>query len=166
MTHTTDVYFDNGGDSITIEPTGTVDLTGNVASVGTLTAGTSLLVNTTSVLTGAVTFGAGYASTGATMTALGALSMKGALIVAGASTLTGDVTVGSSKAVITATTGLLTLDGGATNPAIKCTGAGSVSGLTAGTAYTTGAPAFAAQQLSMRVYIGTTPYRIPLWADA
>ena len=209
MTHTTDVYFDNGGDSITIEPTGTVDLTGNVASVGTLTAGTSLLVNTTSVLTGAVTFGNGYAGTGATMTALGALSlkgalvvdgaetvtgaathsgattfgngyagtgatmtalgalsMKGALIVAGASTLTGDVAVGSSKATITAATGLLTLDGGATNPAIKCTGAGSVSGTTAGTAYTSGAPSLCAAQLSMRVYIGTTPYRIPLWADA
>jgi hypothetical protein len=100
------------------------------------------------------------------MTALGALSMEGALIVAGASTLTGDVTVGSSTATITAATGLLTLDGGATNPAIKVTGAGSVSGTTAGTAYTSGAPGFASAQKSLRIYIGTTPYRIPVWADA
>ena len=129
MTHTTAVYFDNGGSDIVIRPTGSVTLTGAVASVGSLTAGTSLLVNTTSVLTG-------------------------------------NVTIGASKVVITATTGLVTIDGGATNPGLKLTGAGNVSGTTAGTAYTSGAPSLCAAQLSMRVYIGTTPYRIPLWADA
>jgi hypothetical protein len=129
MTHTTAVYFDNGGSDIVIQPTGSVTLTGAVASVGSLTAGTSLLVNTTSVLTG-------------------------------------NVTIGASKVVITAATGLVTIDGGATNPGLKLTGAGNVSGTTAGTAYTSGAPSLCAAQLSMRVYIGTTPYRIPLWADA
>jgi len=129
MTHTTAVYFDAGGSDIVIQPTGSVTLTGAVASVGSLTAGTSLLVNTTSVLTG-------------------------------------NVTIGASKVVITAATGLVTIDGGATNPGLKLTGAGNSAGTTAGTAWTSGPPVLASAQLYARIYIGSTIYRIPLWADA
>lgn len=82
----------------------------------------------------------------------------------------GTLTVAAAGQIVVTTggkvSGLLEFDGGATNPAVKFSGAGSSKGTTAGTAYTTGAPTFANAQLSLRVYIGSTAYRIPVWADA
>lgn len=119
MTHTTNVYFSNGGNTLTIQPAGTVTLTGNVSAVGSVTAGTGLVATTT-------------------------------LSVGTTSTLTGIVTFG----------------GDGTLPAMVINGAGSTKGTTAGTAYTSGAPALCSAQLSLRLNIGGTLYRIPVWADS
>jgi cytoskeletal protein CcmA (bactofilin family) len=143
-------------------------LTGaTMTAAGALSMDSNLVVTGTSTLTGTVTFGAGYASTGATITgSSGNIQTKGTLTVDSTAQITGNLTVGSSKAVITATTGLITLDGGATYPALKCTGAGSTyAGGGAGTAYTAGTPAFAVNQAALRVYIGNSIYRIPVWTD-
>lgn len=64
-------------------------------------------------------------------------------------------------------TGLTTLNGGATNPALKLSGAGSLDAHpTVGTLWTTGAPVLATNQAALRIYVGSTVYRIPIWADA
>jgi hypothetical protein len=166
VTKTTGVYIDQGGNRLVVSAIGSVAYTGNFSPSGSITAGTSLSVTTTSQLTGNVTIGTGYAGTGALITAAnGNIQTKGALTVATTSQLTGDVTIGTSTCVITAATGLITLDGGATNPAFKVTGAGSSCDTTAGSAYGTGTPAFCANQLALRIYIGASIYRIPVWTD-
>jgi hypothetical protein len=119
MTHTTKVYFSNGGDTLTIQPAGTVTLTGNVSAVGSVTAGTALIATTS--------------------LAVGTTSLLG---------------------------GIVTFSGDGTLPAMVINGAGSTKGTTAGTAYTSGPPAFASAQLSLRLNIGGTLYRIPVWADS
>jgi fibronectin-binding autotransporter adhesin len=164
--------FDSGA---TLVMNGTLTLaavnltaTGNFATTGTLTAGSSLAVTTTSVLAGNVTIGDGYAGTGSTLTAAGAASFKGALVVAGASTLTGAVGTGALTVTGAATvsttlgvTGLATLTAG-----FK-TAAGVEGGTTAGTVWSSGAPAFIAAQgyITCQIHDGTV-VRIPYWANA
>jgi hypothetical protein len=84
-------------DALTISAGGTFTCAGYVAS-----SVTTLTVSTTATLTGAVTFGTGYAGTGATMTALGALSTKGAILsdttVIGTTAVTAGL-VASGKAI-------------------------------------------------------------------
>lgn len=141
----------------------TVDASGNTAIKGTLA------VTGASTLTGAVTTtGAlyvgtsGYAGSGTTLTAAGAVSMKGALVVAGASTLTGAVTMTASASVGTT----LAVTGQATF-AVPFKYGGALAQTTAGTTWSSGVPAFVANQLSMQI-VGpdNTVYKIPLWAIA
>lgn len=68
------------------------------------------------------------------------------------------------------TSGSLTLGSGeGTNAAVNIEGDGSKSGsgyTDAGTAWSTsGTPAFAPSQKYLRINVGGTTYRIPLWAD-
>jgi len=169
-------------------------LTVAAASGNTAIAGTCNVVGNLSVATNKLTVAAASGNTliAGTCSVTGDLAVAtnkltvaaatGNTLVAGTLAVTGDVAVATNKLTVAAATGntvvagtlgvtgLVSFDGGGTNPALKMTGAGSKSGAgytTPGSAWADdGTPAFVASQPYLRVYLGATVYRVPLFADA
>lgn len=82
----------------------------------------------------------------------------------------GELISNATNGTIGLTATLVDLIGGASTPVLKLTGDGSKSAAAYGTAGTAwndgGTPAMAADQMYLRLYVGSTIYRIPLWADS
>jgi hypothetical protein len=169
------VTFDSGS-TLVMDGTLTlaaVNLTaaGNFATTGTLTAGSTLTVTTTShlignvTMDGSLTIGAGLgtivdgAGNDLTLTETN-ITLVGIVTHTGATVLTGVLGV----------TGLSTLDSGGATPSLKLNSAGDKSAVAwaaVGTHVGDGGTfAFVPDQMYMRVYVGATIYNIPLWADA